>query len=235
LTRPQTAGVFVTGADTGVGKTVVSRALIVAFRKAGLRVGALKPIETGVGSEGPLDALALRDAGGLTHSIEAICPQQFALPAAPDAAARAEGREVDLDAIDAAYRSVARDRDLVVVEGAGGLLVPIREGWTMAELACRLELPLLIVARTRLGTINHTALTLEVAESRGLPVLGVVLSHADGPISPADASNLASLKRSLGDRLLGEIPPLGPGELPPPGAIEIDELTHRLFPRHRAD
>lgn len=231
MTRARAVGVFVTGTDTGVGKTVVSRALIAAFRKAGRAVAALKPIETGVGPDGPLDAVALRDAAGLTHPLATVCPQQFALPAAPDAAARAEGREVDLEAIDAAYRELAGGRDLVVVEGAGGLLVPIREGWTMAELARRLDLPLLIVARTRLGTINHTALTLEVAASRKLPVLGVVLSHADGPLCAADASNLSSLKQFLGDRLLGEIPPLAPAELPPPGAIDIDALTQRLFPK----
>jgi len=229
MTRPRAAGIFVTGTDTGVGKTVVSTALVAAFRKAGLRVGAMKPIETGVGEDGPLDAIALRDAAGSTDPLATICPQQFALPAAPNAAAGAEGREVVLEAIDAAYDALAKGRDLVVVEGAGGLLVPIRDGWTMAELARRLELPLLVVARASLGTINHTALTLEVAASKALPVLGVVISHAGGSISAADASNLLALKQFLGNRLIGEIPPLGPNESPPPGAIDIDALTRRLF------
>ena len=229
------AGIFVTGTDTGVGKTLVSLALIAAFRKAGLKVGALKPIETGVGEAGPLDAIALRDAAGSTDSLATICPLQFALPAAPNAAADAEDRQVDLAAIDAAYETLAKGRDLMVVEGAGGLLVPIRDDWTMAELARRLDLPLLVVARARLGTINHTALTLEVAASKGLPVLGVIISHEGGPISAADASNLLVLKKLLGDRLIGEIPPLGPTEAPPGGAIDIDALTQRLFGDRKPD
>ena len=207
---------------------MVSCALIAAFRKAGLKVGAMKPIETGVGDEGPLDAIALRDAAGSTDPLTTICPQQFALPAAPIAAASAEKREVDLAAIDAAFETLATGRDLMVVEGAGGLLVPIQDDCTMAELAQRLELPLLVVARASLGTINHTALTLEVAASNKLPVLGVIISHADGPISAADASNLLALKNFLGDRLIGEIPPLDPTESPPTDAIDIDALTQRL-------
>jgi dethiobiotin synthetase len=235
VTRPRAAGIFVTGTDTGVGKTVVSRALIAAFRKAGLKVGAMKPIETGVGEEGPLDAIAMRDAGGVTDPLETICPQQFALPAAPNAAARAEGREVDIAAIDAAYETLAKGRDLMVVEGAGGLLVPIRDDWTMAELARRLDLPLLVVARASLGTINHTALTLEVAASKELPMLGVIISHVGGPISAADASNLLSLKRFLGNRLIGEILPLGPTEAPPPDAIDFDALTQRILADRKLD
>jgi dethiobiotin synthetase len=231
----RTAGIFVTGTDTGVGKTLVSRALIAAFRKSGLKVGAMKPIETGVGDAGPLDAIALRDAAGSTAPLATICPQQFALPAAPNAAALAEDREVDLTAIDAAYETLAKGRDLMLVEGAGGLLVPIREDWTMAELARRLGLPLLVVARASLGTINHTALTLEVAASKELPVLGVIISHAGGPISAADASNLLALKKFLGKRLIGEIPPLGPTENPPPDAINIDALTQRLLPGRKPD
>ena len=231
----RTAGIFVTGTDTGVGKTLVSLALIAAFRKSGLKVGAMKPIETGVEDEGPLDAIALRDAAGSTDPLATVCPQQFALPAAPNAAASAEGREVDLIAIDAAYEVLAKGRDLMVVEGAGGLLVPIQEEWTMAELARRLDLPLLVVARASLGTINHTALTLEVAASRALPVLGVVISHVDGPISSADASNLLALKQFLGSRLIGEILPLAPTEAPPSDAIDIGALTQRLLSDRKSD
>jgi dethiobiotin synthetase len=189
----------------------------------------MKPIETGVGNDGPLDAIALRDAAGSTDPLATICPQQFALPAAPNAAASAEEREVDLAAIDAAFETLATGRDLMVVEGAGGLLVPIQDDCTMAKLAQRLDLPLLVVARASLGTINHTALTLEVAASKKLPVLGVIISHADGPISDADASNLLALKDFLGDRLIGEIPPLAPTETPPTDAIDIDALTQRLL------
>jgi len=228
MAHPRAAGIFVTGTDTGVGKTLVARALITGLRKAGWTLGAMKPIETGVEGDGPLDAIALRDAAGVTDPLETICPQQFALPAAPNVAAAAENREVDLAAIDAAYERVTAGRDLVIVEGAGGLLVPIRDDWTMAELARRLGLPLLIVARARLGTINHTALTLAVAASKKLPVLGVVISHVGGPLSPADTSNLLGLKRLLGEQLIGEIPPLGPAESAPLDAIDFDALTRQL-------
>jgi len=228
VVRSQAAGIFVTGTDTGVGKTVVACALVAGLRERGLRVGAMKPIETGVGAEGPLDAIALRAAAGVGDPLDVVCPQQFALPAAPNVAARAEDREVDLAAIDAAFERVRSARDRVIVEGAGGLLVPIGPGCTMAELARRLELPLLVVARASLGTINHTCLTLEVAASKGLRVLGVVISHAGGPLSPADQANLAGLKEILADRLIGEIPPLGPAESPPRSAVDLDALTQRL-------
>jgi dethiobiotin synthetase len=105
----------------------------------------------------------------------------------------------------------------------------------MAELARRLDLPLLVVARASLGTINHTALTLEVAASKKLPVLGVIISHAGGPISTADACNLLALKEFLGNRLIGEIPSLGPAEVPTADAIEIDALTQRLLDDRKPD
>ncbi len=206
------AGCFVTGTDTGVGKTLVSCALIAELRARGFEVGAIKPIETGVGPDGPLDAIALRDAAGTGDTLELVCPQQFALPAAPNVAAHAEARDVDLAAIEAAFRRIADGRDFIIAEGAGGLLVPIRDGYTMADLARELGLPLLIVARAALGTINHTRLTLEAAATRNLLVVGVVISHAAGELSAADASNLGALRAELGDRLIGEIPALKAGE-----------------------
>jgi dethiobiotin synthetase len=205
------AGCFVTGTDTGVGKTVVACALITELRARGFSVGAIKPIETGVGPEGPLDAIALRAAADSSRELDVICPQQFALPAAPNVAAQAEDREVNLASIHAAFTEVAGDRGLVIAEGAGGLLVPIRDGYTMADLARDFELPLLVVARAALGTINHTLLTLEAAAARKLPVIGVVISHAGGELSAADACNLSALRAELGSRLIGEIPPLKAG------------------------
>jgi dethiobiotin synthetase len=225
------AGCFVTGTDTGVGKTVVSCALIAELRARGFSVGAIKPIETGVGTEGPLDAIALRDAAGTSAALDVICPQQFALPAAPNVAARAESREVDLAAINTAFHKIADGRDFVVAEGAGGLLVPIREGYSMADLARSLGLPLLIVARAALGTINHTRLTLEATAARNLPVIGVVISHAAGELSPADASNLAALRAELGDRLIGEIPPLKPGASVPLGVASSIAEAVSLGPK----
>ena len=182
-------GFFVTGTDTGVGKTVVACALVRGLVERGIDVGAMKPVETGVGPEGPLDALALQAEAGGADPLEDVCPQRFALPAAPTVAARAEGRSVELWAVKVAYERLRARHDCVIAEGAGGLLVPATEELSMADLARELDLPLVLVARGALGTINHTLLTLEAAVARGLPVAGVVVSHAGGELSPADAAN----------------------------------------------
>ena len=222
-----TRGFFVTGTDTGVGKTVVSLALICGLRRHGLDVGAMKPVETGVGPEGPLDALALRAAAGDADDLADVCPLRFALPAAPTVAAAAEGREVEVWAIHRAYERLAARHDCIVAEGAGGLLVPLADKLCMADLARDLDLPLIVVARAALGTINHTFLTLEAAVSRGLDVAGVVICHASGPLSPAEESNLDALRRALQGALIGEIRPLGPGEAAPPEAIDFEVLLAR--------
>lgn len=200
-------GCFVTGTDTGVGKTLAACALVRGLRSQDIDVGVMKPIETGVGDDGPLDALHLKRAAKSEDSLELICPQQFALPAAPTVAARAEGRSIDIGVLDDAYDAIASRHRTVVVEGAGGLLVPAAEGLTMADLAARWQLPLVLVARTRLGTINHTRLTLEAIRSRNLPLLGVILSHADGALSDADRANLAALREDGRVPILAEIPP----------------------------
>lgn len=204
-------GLFVTGTDTGVGKTLVGCAVLRGLRARGLDVGALKPVETGVGPDGPADALALAAASGAADPPEDVCPQAFALPAAPSAAARHESRRVDLTAIDAALTRQMTRHDWVLVEGAGGLLVPVAEGVDMAELARRCGLPVLVVARGALGTLNHTRLTLEALRARGLEPAGLVISHGPRPLSEADLANLEELRREPGAPLLGEIPPLGPG------------------------
>ena len=219
-----TRGLFVTGTDTGVGKTVVACTLVRALRGRGVDVGVMKPAETGVGEAGPLDALALREAAASADPLDDVCPQQFGLPAAPTVAAAHEGRRVDVAAIQAAFDRLAARHELLVVEGAGGLLVPAADGLDMAGLAARLELPVLVAARAALGTINHTLLTVEAAERRGLRLAGVAISHAGGPLSDADAANLGALREALGPRLVGEIGPLAPGELAKEGALHLDAL-----------
>jgi len=232
--RVRPRGCFVTGTDTGVGKTLVGQALVRALRARGLDVGVSKPIETGVGEAGPLDAIALRDAAGVRDSLDDVCPQRFALPAAPTVAAAAENRAVDLSAVQQAFARIAERHEFIVAEGAGGLLVPAAEGVTMADLAGRLELPLIVVARAALGTINHTLLTVEAVAARGLELLGVVICHADGELSDADRANLGALHDALGTRVIGEIPPLAPGADPPPGALDVDRLLAGITRLHQA-
>jgi dethiobiotin synthetase len=220
-------GCFVTGTDTGVGKTRVACELVRALARAGVRAGAIKPVETGVDARGPLDALALREAAGGGDPLGDVCPQAFALPAAPAVAAAAEGREVSLAAVRAAFARLAARHECVIAEGAGGLLVPVAPGLDMAGLAAALALPLLVVARARLGTLNHTRLTLEAARARGLALAGVVISHTEPDPVPADLRNLGWLREWLGPALVGELPWLAPGAEPPAGWIDLEALARR--------
>lgn len=224
MAEPLRSGLFVTGTDTGVGKTVVSTTIVRGLRARGIDVGAMKPAETGVGVEGPLDAQALHAAAGGTDPLELVCPVQLSMPAAPNVAAAAEEREVDLDSIFEAFSKLDDRHEMMIVEGAGGLLVPVTDEIDMAELAARLGLPVLVVARAELGTINHTLLTLAEIERRGLACAGVVVSYSNGELTPADTANFGDLRRRLGDRLIGEIPPLPQGAEAEPGLIDLDRL-----------
>jgi dethiobiotin synthetase len=217
-------GVFVTGTDTGVGKTRVGCALARSLRARGLDVGVMKPVETGVGAAGPRDALALRAAADSRDALDEICPEALALPAAPAVAARHAGRAVDLERIARAYRALSARHDCVLAEGAGGLLVPLTREFSMADLARRLALPLLVVARAALGTLNHTLLTLEAAVARGLPIRGVVISHAGPELDAGAQLNLDELRRGLGTALLGELPRLAEGAAPPADWIDLERL-----------
>ena len=221
-------GFFVTGTDTSVGKTVVSTGLERALRARGIDAAGMKPVETGVGAAGPLDALALREAAGGADPLEDVCPERFALPAAPSVAAAAEGRAVDLGRVRTAFERLRARHACVIVEGAGGLLVPIAQGSDMADLARELGLPLLVVARASLGTLNHTRLTLEAIATRGLTLAGVVISRAGGPLPQGDAQNLEALRQLLGSRLAGEVPPLAPGVPAPAEAFVWERLLRVL-------
>ncbi len=200
------SAIFVTGTDTGCGKTAVACALARSLRFAGKRVRVLKPIETGCVDGVPADARALAEAAGDDAAVERLCPYRLAIPAAPEVAARAEGVAIALGPIEAALARARGDADLVIVEGAGGLLVPISPGLDMAGLASQLRLPILVAARAALGTINHTLLTLEAARARGLRVLGVVVSHTCAELSRPDRQNLDLLLERLPVPLLGELP-----------------------------
>lgn len=206
-------GLFVTGTDTGVGKTLVTAALALALRARGVDVGVVKPVQTGEG-----DAETLRRWAELHEEPGEIAPLSFAAPLAPLVAARLEGRELELEEVAERTRKAARRHDVVLVEGAGGLLVPVGPGWTMADLAARLGLPLLVVARAGLGTVNHTLLTVAEARRRGLAVAGVVLN---GAVDLSSDTN-AELIESFGDvRVLAQIPPL-PGEITPERLRRLD-------------
>ncbi len=207
------SAIFITGTDTGVGKTVATAALGLALKARGVDVGVMKPIETGAplvgGRRVGEDAATLHRLLAPEDPIEDVNPVALALPAAPSAAARQEGVKIDLDRIREAYARLRERHDVVLVEGAGGLLVPIVTKTTMADLAASLGTPLIVVARKRLGTVNHTLLALREAARRGLHVLGVVLNAWDptgAPLSEADERNLEELRARLDVPVLGELP-----------------------------
>lgn len=204
-----TAGLFVTGTDTGVGKTYVTCMIAREMRARGVRAGAYKPACSGCGAPSGgepqwSDVEALVAACGGAFPGERVCPQRFAAPLAPPVAAREEGRTVDAGLLRRGAEWWRGRVELLLVEGAGGLLAPLSDTDLVADLAGDLGLPLLIVARLGLGTINHTLLTVEAAERRGLRIAGIVLNEA-GP-GGTDLS-VASNPREIAARC--DVPVLG--------------------------
>ncbi|MHC1697854.1 MAG: dethiobiotin synthase [Geobacteraceae bacterium] len=173
-------GIFISGTDTGVGKTIVAAALAFSLRKAGLRVAVLKPVTSGAvlvaGRLVSEDAELLRWASACTASDRDIAPYLFREPLAPSESAAREGVVIEARLVRAAFERLSASHDVVIVEGAGGLLVPLAKNLLVADLIEELSLPLLIVARPNLGTVNHTLMTCECARSRGIEVLGVVIN-----------------------------------------------------------
>ncbi len=211
-------GLFITGTDTDVGKTVVTAALAHAFKQRGMSVGVMKPVATGCrrGPGGRLissDVEQLLRASGAADPVELVSPYRFAPPAAPlvaaaEASSAVPPSVISLDRVEEAFHQLARRHDFVLVEGIGGLLVPLNEKQTVADLARRLGLPVLIVARAGLGTLNHTLLTIETARSAGLDIFGVVLNGGTGRPSLAERTNPAVIERLGGVKIVSTIPKL---------------------------
>lgn len=200
---------FVTGTDTGVGKTFVACAILRALARRGLAPGAMKPAESGVSGGAATDAARLAEAAGCGDAADLVGPLRYAAPLAPLAAARAEGRAVEMDRAREAFAELSRRHPFVLVEGAGGLLSPLAEGTTFADLAAEFGLPVLVVARRGLGTLNHTALTLEACAARALAVEGVVLNRVpDQRPDPSEATNADLLREVFRARVLAEIGPM---------------------------
>lgn len=232
-------GIFITGTDTGVGKTVIASAIAALARERGIDVGVMKPIESGCPREGGgllrRDAVRLRDWAGVDDrtDIDDVNPYAFEHPLAPAAAGEIEGREVDLDTILRAYRSLARRHEVMVVEGVGGLLVPINRDHLLSDLVRALGLDLVVVSRDALGTLNHTLLTLRVAASLGLAVRGVILNRMTGDPDPSSGTNEGLLRRWTDLPILGTFPHVDPGDRE--GVLDAARRAldlSRLFPDH---
>lgn len=186
-------GCFVTGTDTGVGKTAVACALVRRLRRTGVHVGVMKPVETGCSGEElrESDGYKLREAAQVDDAIDLICPYRYRDPAAPLAAARREGRPVDPRVIHHAFTELSARYDFLVVEGAGGALVPLADNLVMRDLMAALRLPVVVVGRAQLGGVNHALLTLGALREGGLAPVALVLND----VQPCDDSTAAGLQR----------------------------------------
>jgi dethiobiotin synthetase len=214
-------GCFVTGTDTGIGKTRVSAGLLKALGKAGMKSVGMKPISSGaeLTAEGLRneDALALQAAASLKRDYALVNPYCFAPPVAPHLAAREAGVEIQLDTLRAAYGELCQGADAVVVEGVGGWQVPLSETLELPDLAREFELPVLLVVGMRLGCLNHALLTARAIRADGLELLGWVANAIDTHFERPEA-NLATLQAELGAPLLGQL-----GYAPKASAASIAE------------
>lgn len=199
-------GIFVTGTDTGVGKTIVAATLARLLRMNGVKVGVMKPVTSGCREENDElfsdDALLLCQAAGIPYS-EDVVPYRLREPLAPAEAAKSEGVRIDFSQIKEVYQRLATSYDYVIVEGAGGLMVPLSGGLLIADLAREIGLPLLVVARPGLGTINHTVLTCFAAQQMGLRVAGVIVNGMPDNPGPAEKSAPHHIGSLCGAPVLG--------------------------------
>ncbi len=217
-----TRSFFVTGTDTGVGKTYVAAGIVRALRRRGVDVGVMKPVASGVVRGISEDAALLKEAAGVRDSLQFINPIGLEPPLAPSVAARVSKTPIDLRRVWFAYGMLAARHDCMVVEGVGGLMVPIKDRYPVAAMAKVLGLPLVIVTRPTLGTINHTALTVHAARSHGLEVIGLILNHAAKvKRGLAERTNRRALETECRVPVLAEIPHNG-------GPAAFDRIADRL-------
>lgn len=200
--------IFITGTDTDVGKTIVTAGLACAVKSFGYSVGVLKPIQTGSYQKNDelispdIDFIKFVDSKIITYAS-----YNFKEPVAPSLAASLEGIEVNINKIVEDYKELEKKCDFVIVEGAGGLLVPIKDSFLMRDLAKTLDLPLLIVARPDLGTINHTLLTIEAAKNRNLKIAGIIISNYPPETEDASIKNAPDIIQKLsGEKIIGILP-----------------------------
>ncbi len=205
-------GIFITGTDTSVGKTLVTAALALQLKKRGLNVGVMKPIETGVapGKFAQSDGARLRSIIESEETSGAICPYSFELPVAPLTAAQMSGLTINLDTISKIYRLLAGRYECMVVEGVGGVQVPITHRDNVLSLIKRLRLPVVVVGRSGLGGINHALLTIEALRRQKIRIIALVLNRTH-PVRSAlarvqERSTLEILRKQSGIPVIGSLP-----------------------------
>lgn len=205
------ASFFITGTDTGTGKTVVTAGLARALRRSGYDAGVMKPITSGATRRGmglvSEDAEYLLAAAGLDDPAMLVSPVCMEPPLAPYAATLLTGQKVEMTRIMASFTTLQNMHSILLVEGIGGLLVPIRRDYSVLDLVSEMGIPLVIVARPGLGTINHTWMTVNCARARGVPVAGVILNHCEQfPETPAERTNPDVIRQVCDVPLLGSVP-----------------------------
>jgi dethiobiotin synthetase len=220
-----TTGLFITGTDTGVGKTYVTAALLTELRRRDVRAAAFKPIACGAG--GRHDAEIYVALMNHEQPLDVINPVYLRHPLAPSVAAKRERKHIDLQQIRRTYQQLADKYTIVLVEGAGGLMVPIRKNYFVADLAKALKLPLLVVGRLGLGTINHSLLTVRAARAMGLKVNGIVLNDTvGGQRGLAEKTNSKAVPELCRVPLLGVMPHGKHGQ-----RAVVRQICDRLFAR----
>lgn len=233
---PKVRGVFVTGTDTGVGKTWIAAGLTAVLRRWGLKACYFKPVQSGCPEEEgrliPTDARFAARLAGLNEPLELLTPIALRLPLAPGVAAAREGVKVDLKLIDQARAALTQRYDILVVEGAGGLYVPlVNHHFLVLDLVQWLRLPLMVVARPGLGTINHTVLTVKAAQQARIPVAGVIINRYPEKPSLAEETNPEVIAALTEVPVLGKVPEVPQLDTPEGkdrflGAVE--EVCHAL-------
>lgn len=207
---PEARGIFILGTDTGVGKTVIAGAIARLLSTQGIDVGVMKPIETGCRkSKGrliPADGAYLKAASGSTDPIESITPCSYTKPLAPYAASVLEKRKVRLEAIVKAYDRLRRRHSFLIIEGVGGLMVPLTDRLDLLDLIVLFDLPVLLIARSGLGTLNHTLLTLRYGSEHHIRFIGVILNQTSPKMGLADRSNPEILSGRIDVPLAGPFP-----------------------------
>ncbi|HEX4859519.1 MAG TPA: dethiobiotin synthase [Usitatibacteraceae bacterium] len=207
--RTTTAGFFVTGTDTGIGKTFVTCALLAALQQQGLCVAAMKPVSAGTETIGALemneDVARFQELTGHRYPLHAVNPYSLREAIAPHIAAAREGVDIQMGVIAIAFAALRERSDLVLVEGAGGFLVPLAGPHSMADIPDALALPVILVVGMRLGCLNHALLTVEAIRARGLTLAGWI-ANTPGAVMNAYAENLSTLKRLIDAPCLGELP-----------------------------
>lgn len=202
---------FVTGTATGVGKTTVACALSAYFSVARkLDVGVMKPFEPGLELQGkdslPWDSISLKEASGSQDDLALINPYSFEANVSPDGAAEMEHVWIDLENLDRIYERILKGHEITVVEGAGGVLTPLQRGFFVADLIKRWRLPVIVVTRLGIGTVNQTLLTCRFLKSEGIEVIGVILNDLEGKHDTSARANPDILARYLDAPLLGVYP-----------------------------